>query len=227
MWNTPDCTAFPSNAESGFKNRESSELPWRSWLGKRAEPKPKVRIDRSIGQTRDVDGKMWAILQRRPTKHAFDLLYGNPMTASGHYRGGIPRLIVTHELRAFWDLNRTKLDGFLFDLPAGRTTLKRARKRLGYDVRQARADFYRERMQDLATLRPAEFAIKHDVTKDLAFDWRLRLVGTCARPKGWWREPRVLEILRNSPTLAAAARQLGIGTSHVGRLRGRMAAEGL
>src|ERR1022692_1313838 len=57
---------------------------------------------------------------------------GEPEPRLGSYRGGLPRLIATQPLIDFWEANRTKRDGVLFDLPAGRTTLKRVRRHLGF-----------------------------------------------------------------------------------------------
>src|SRR5437868_5316687 len=80
-----------------------------------------------VGHVHDVDGALWGVRDVRGTKHGFDLLYGSPVSRFGSYVSGLPRLIATQPLWDFWDANRTKRDGAIYDLPAGRTTLKRVR----------------------------------------------------------------------------------------------------
>jgi hypothetical protein len=132
---------------------------------------------------------------------------------------GLPRLIVTKELRDFWWANRLETHGFLFDLPAGRTTLKRARRRHQFNHRDDVRKFWMERIDDLAALPAREFATKYGVDAILTFAWRFRLVGKRARPLGWWRTPETLRILHSGMTLKLVAKELGIGTTHAGRLR--------
>ncbi|MGD0499726.1 MAG: hypothetical protein ABSC23_14960 [Bryobacteraceae bacterium] len=102
-------------------------------MAKRMKPNPKI-----IGHVRDVEGGLWDVRQIRDTKHGFDLLFGSPVPRLGSYRGGLPRLIATRPLIDFGDANRTKHDGVLYDLPAGRSTLKRVRHRLGFHRPPAR-----------------------------------------------------------------------------------------
>jgi hypothetical protein len=179
------------------------------------------------GQVTDVDGVLWDVRDVRITKHGFDLCFGSPDNTHGGFRGGPLRLITTKALRDFWWENRTKGHGFLFDLPGGRTTLKRARQRLRFNQRHDVWDFWTERNEDLAALPPRVFAAKHGVDPDRAFEWRRKVVGTRARTIGWWRAPEVLKILRAGTTLSYAGQQLGIGTSHVFRLRRRAQQESL
>jgi len=173
------------------------------------------------GQVRDADNALWDVRDVRPTKHGFDIYYGSPDRAHDTHHGGPLRLIVTKALRDFWWDNRLESHGFLFDLPAGRTTLKRARNRLKFNHRDDVREFWTERIDDLATLPIGEFAAKHGVDKILAFDWRFRLVGQRARPLGWWRTPETLKILLSSMSLSQVGRELGIGISHAFRLRRR------
>jgi hypothetical protein len=173
------------------------------------------------GQVRDVDGDCWDIRDVRTTKHGFDLYFGTPENNHGAYRGGPARLIGTQALCDFWEANQTKGHGFLFDLPAGRTTLKRLRRRLGFNFRHDTREFWTDRKEDLDSLRPSEFAAKHGVDTHVAFDWRRKIVGIRARPIGWWRKAKFRKVLLAGLTLIEAGRKLGIGTTHAKRLRDR------
>lgn len=182
----------------------------------RHTPKLKFPI---VGQVKDVDGTLWDVRDVRNTNHGFDLLFGTPAHNHGSYRGGLPRLIATSALLDFWDANRTKGHGFLFDLPAGRTTLKRVRRRLGFNQRHDVIEFWTDRIEDLASLPMSEFAARHGVGLSLAFDWRQKMVGKRARPIGWWRNPEVCGILLSGLTLTKIGRRLNISISQAKRLR--------
>ena len=119
------------------------------------------------GQEKDVDGICWDVCGVRITKHGFDLCFGIPAEDHGAYKGGTMRLIATQALQDFRIANRTRGHGFLFDLPAGRTTRKRLRRRLGFNFRDDTADFWQDRMADLDSLAAREFAAKFDV--DVAY----------------------------------------------------------
>jgi hypothetical protein len=174
-----------------------------------------------LGQVRDVEGVLWDVRQIRDTKHGFDLLFGSPEPRLGSYRGGLPRPIATQPLVDFWEANRTIRDGVLFDLPAGRTTLKRVRHRLGFHYLDDFSDFWKERLEDLETLSAREFAIRHKVDIEVVFDTRRKLLGKRARDLGWWRKPRPLKILRSKITLREMGEKLSISISQAKRLRDR------
>lgn len=186
------------------------QQPWR---------KPKYPI---LGRVQDVDGHFWDVKQIRETKHGFDLLYGSPDTHFGACRWGLPRLIATKSLYDFWDANRTKRDGIIFDLPAGRTTLKRVRHRLGFHWTRDRSKFWKDRIHDLETLSAREFAARHDVNIAIVFDTRAKVLGKRSRQPGWWREPSCLEILRSPITLREKGEHLGISISQCHRLSTRV-----
>ena len=173
------------------------------------------------GQVRDVDGDCWDIRDVRITRHGFDLYFGTPENNHGAYRGGPARLIATQALCDFWEANQIKGHGFLFDLPAGRTTLKRLRSRLGFNFRDDTREFWTARKEDLNSLRTCEFAARHGVRREVAVDWRRKLIGTRARPIGWWRKPKFRKVLLAGLTLIETGRKLGIGTTHAKRLRDR------
>jgi hypothetical protein len=177
------------------------------------------RNPKILGQVVDVEGSLWDVRQIRDTKHGFDLLFGSP-AAPGVYRGGLPRLIATRPLTDFWEAHQTKL-GVLFDLPAGRTTLKRVRHHLGFNYLQDRAEFWQDRIEDLASLKTREFARVHEVPVYVVKRARRKLLGALARPVGWWRKPEFLEILRSSVPLRVMGEKLGISTSQAHRLKHR------
>ena len=186
----------------------------------RVKPKPTI-----FGQVRDVDGGLWDVRQIRDTKHGFDLLFGSPTPRLGSYRGGFPRLIATQPLVDFWETNRAKHGGILFDLPAGRTTLKRVRHRLGFNYLDDLSDFWQERIEDLETLSAREFATRHKVDVHVASETRFKLLGRRARKLGWWRKARPLKILRSNITLREKGEKLNISISQAKRLSDRAGQE--
>jgi hypothetical protein len=174
-----------------------------------------------LGQVRDVEGSYWDVRQIRGTKYGFDLLFGSAVSRLGSYRGGLPRLIPTKPLNDFWEVNRVKRDGVIFDLPAGRTTLKRLRRRLRFNSLKDVSRFWKERIDDLETLSARQFAARHEVEVKVVFDRRTKLLGSQARELGWWQEPRSLEILVSGITLREMGEKLSISISQAKRLRDR------
>ena len=174
-----------------------------------------------LGQVRDVEGSVWDVRQIRDTKHGFDLLFGSPEPRLGSYGGGLPRLIATQPLVDYWEANRTRHDGVLFDLPARRTTLKRVRRRLGFNYHDDLSEFWRERIEDLQTLSAREFARRHKVDVAVVFETRTKLLGPRARALGWWSNPGPLEVLQSDITLREMGEKLGISITHAKRLRDR------
>jgi hypothetical protein len=174
-----------------------------------------------LGQVRDVDGGLWDVRDIRDTKHGFDLLFGSPTPRLGSYRGGPPRLIATQPLVDFWEANRTAYGGIMFDLPAGRTTLKRVRHRLGFHRLDDLSDFWQERIEDLEALSVREFAERYNVDIQVVFETRFKLLGRRARVPGWWRKARPLKILRSNITLREMGEKLNISISQAKRLSDR------
>jgi hypothetical protein len=178
-----------------------------------------------IGETRDADGHLWYVRQVRETKHGFDLLFGSPESRVHPLPTGLPRLIPTQALKDFWEANKTRQDCTVYDLPAGRTTLKRVRQRWGFHVPKDIEKFWRKNIDDLRTLSTRQIAEKHGLNACRVSDARLRMIGKTARELGWWREPRVMNLLLSRLTLREIGEKLGVGTSHVGRLRQRVRGE--
>src|SRR5271170_2569186 len=171
------------------------------------------------GTVRDVDGFVWDVRRVRPTKHGFELCFGTPHYTYRADRRKSSQLIMTKELRDFWRANRNKGCRVLLDLPASHCTLRRFRRRLRLNQQDDVRQFWTERMEDLASLPTRDFAAKHGVEPDVAFDWRIRLVRRRARAAGWWRTPETLKILLSEMPLGEAGRELGIAISEVQQLR--------
>jgi hypothetical protein len=171
-----------------------------------------------IGEARDVFGNLWFVRDIRTSKHGFDLLFGSRDEAD-RKNWGLPRLIPTRELIDYWEANRTKHDGVLFDLPAGRTTLKRVRARFGFHYLNDLDAFWKHRTEELKTLKPREIAARYKLNVGVVKDARRRLLGRTARPLGWWQTPETLAILHSGLKLREIGQKLGIGTTHVRRLK--------
>ncbi|HEX4748066.1 MAG TPA: hypothetical protein VH302_00860 [Bryobacteraceae bacterium] len=178
-----------------------------------------------IGETRDVDGHLWYVRQVRETKHGFDLLFGSPESRAEPFPIRLPRLIPTQSLQNFWEANKTRHDSTIYDLPAGRSTLKRVRRRLGFHVEKDTAKYWKKHIDDLRVLTATQVAAKHQMNGCVIRHVRSRLLGKMTREIGWWREPRVVNILLSPLTLREMGKKLGIGTSHAGRLRRRVLQE--
>jgi hypothetical protein len=73
----------------------------------------------------------------------------------------------------------------------------------------------------LRTLSAPKIAAKHQINLCVVRGVRYRMLGKMTRERGWWREPRVLNILLSPITLREIAKKLGIGTSQAHRLRER------
>jgi hypothetical protein len=170
----------------------------------------------------DIDGAVWEARHIRTTKYGFDLIIGAHWPRRGSYRMGPARLLATQPLVDFWEANRLNHDGMVFDLPAGRTTLKRLRRRLGFNYFGALSEFWQERIEDLKTLSAREFAKRHDVNLEVVFDTRRKLLGIRARPLDWWKKPLPLQVLRSKIPLREVGEKLGISISHAKRLRDRL-----
>jgi hypothetical protein len=181
--------------------------------------KPRLKYP-VIGEARDVCGRLWYVRDIRTTKHGFDLLFGSPVDGDRRF-WGLPRLIPTRELIEYWDANRTKHDGVLFDLPAGRTTLKRVRARFGFHYLHDLDAFWKQRLEELKTLKSRELAARYNLNVEVVKDARRRFLGRTAREIGWWQTPETLAILRSDLKLREIGQKLGIGTTHASRLKVR------
>ena len=174
---------------------------------------------------KDALGLEWDIKEARETKYGFDIYYGKRKNPTGYDAGGPNRLIYTNELKAFWENCALKHDGTIYDLPVGRTTLKRARLALGFNWDKDSEKFWHKRKGELKTLTPREFEEKYqhqEITGNRMSAWRLKIVGGKARPSGWWKEPEVLKLLlseEKSLNQVRAELKEEISTSQAFRLR--------
>jgi hypothetical protein len=174
---------------------------------------------------KDALGLHWHVNEARQTKYGFDVLYGKKRDADPHDTSGPNRLIYTNELKTFWDTYSLRHDGTIYDLPAGRTTLKRARVALGFNWHRDSVKFWQKHKADLKGLKPREFEEEYKeqkLTGDRMSAWRLRLLGARARPLGWWRKPEILNLLlseKKSLNQVRAELEARISTSQVFRLR--------
>jgi hypothetical protein len=186
----------------------------KSLRGQTQTNKPKLPI---LFTVNDYKGILCFITQVRPTNHGFDVLYGYPETK--FFGLGPQRLISTRELFDFWEKYRTSTEFVTYDLPIGRTTIKRARKRLGFNFRTDTSKFWMDRLEELKAMPVREFAAKHGVNAAVAGDMRRKLVGNTARPVGWWNKPTILQYLRSGVTLTQICEKLGVKHTQACRLR--------
>lgn len=173
---------------------------------------------------KDALGLEWDIKEARATKYGFDVYYGRRRNPGQYDVSGPLRLIYSNELKAFWEKCALKHDGTIFDLPAGRTTLKRARQALGFHWDKDSDKFWRKHKQDLITLTPRQFEQKHrdrELTGDRMSAWRLKMIGSRARPLDWWETPDVIALLLSGRTLKQIRAELKeqISPTHASRLR--------
>ncbi len=174
-----------------------------------------------LGHVRDVEGGSWDVYEIRDTKHGFDLLFGFPEERGRRMNWGPPRLIATAELVAYWETVVPRHDNVIFDLPAGRTTMKRVRRRLGFHYDRDKVKFFEARKDDLLSLTAREFSKRHNLRPHVAADARHLLYGRTARELDWWQTPETTHILASSVPLRVAGERLGISISQAHRLRKR------
>ncbi len=186
--------------------------------------KRRAFADKDVVTIKDALGLEWDILEARESKYGFDILYGRRHNPTSYECGGPLRLIYTNELKAFWEKNAIRTDGTIFDLPAGRTTLKRARVALGFNWDHDSERFWRKRKNEMLELKPREFEQKykeHRVTRNRMSGWRFKIFGRRARPIGWWKDPDVLRIFLSGKSLNQMRAILPekISVTHASRLR--------
>lgn len=172
-------------------------------------------------EVRDVWDERWEVREARETRHGFDLLFGLPVGRFGSGSGGLSHLIATPELAQYWEATKLHIDGAIYDLPAGRTTLKRVRHRLGFNLPKDRRGFWRRKKSELKKTSIREFASKYNLDPAVVKDWRHILFGPVARPLDWWKTPESVELLLSQEPLRIVGEKLGISISHAKRLRDR------
>ncbi len=193
-------------------------LPFKPRTG--PEPKP------VLFQVQDHEGTFYDVFDSRPTKHGFNLLFGFP--ARWHRRiftkFGKPGLIHTAELIAFWEKHRAALN-INFDLPAGNTTLTRARSKLGFNQVEEYKTQWVERIPELKSLPTAEIAKKYNVSPETVGGWRRTLLGAARSARVWQQDPKVVDLLRSPLSPKEVAEKLGLAAWEVRSMRGKLPRE--
>lgn len=171
-------------------------------------------------QIQDVEGVLWQVREARPTAHGFDLLLGYPINPGAGKKVwmNLNRIVPTRALADYFHEHRA--DTYAnFNLPATQSSLVAVRRKLGYNFDKDRQAIWRERLPDLKSLTPDEFAKRYQVSREQAVWWRRTLVGSNERAHHWWREPAVLELLHSRMSLSKLAEALGISRSYACQLR--------
>jgi hypothetical protein len=175
-----------------------------------------------IGKAKDAWGDMWDVRESRPTAHGFDILIGWPEGLRGKGFGG-PRAIATPQLLAYMELHSLDRDGSIYDLPVGRTTVRRLRRLMGMNYYEASYDWWIERMPDLALMDGVEFARLHGVHGAAVSIWRKELLGEKRlRDPFWWKEDPAKSLLLSGYPSAYIADRLEIAASTVRVLRRKL-----
>lgn len=175
-----------------------------------------------IGQSRDMFGRLWDVREERPTRHRFSLLIGWPLAPDGTRQSGKgyggPGLVPTRDLYRYWRKGRLKR-GYIYDLPASSTAIKRVRSLMRFNQYQDRRRWWMARVEDLLDLSGAEFARRHKVLESDVSEARKYFFGSRQRPNGWWREPEIRAIICSDLSHAEISRRLEIPLSSSRRLR--------
>jgi hypothetical protein len=175
-----------------------------------------------IGTATDFWGDGWDVRESRETAHGFELLFGWPDGCRGKGFGG-PRLIATKELNGYFIEHALDRDGSIYDLPAGRTAIKRIRQLLGHNLYTQSAAWWEDRIDDLSDLSGGEFARKHSVDESTVSEWRKALLGVKRlREPMWWKHEGAASILGSDLPRSFVAQVLDISVGSVGRLRWRI-----
>ena len=164
-------------------------------------------------ETPDAEGWAWDVREERDTEHGFPILLGWPTGVPRGQAGcGGPAAIPTTPLVAYMQLHRDAPGQM--QLPLGKHTITRLRRLLGHHRYQDRAAWWEARIDDLLALSGEQFCAKHGSSIAAASIWRRRLGDDRrARPADWWREPKVLSLLRSGMSTYAIAHALNISTS--------------
>ncbi len=175
----------------------------------------------TVARVRDVGDVLWDVQETRATRHGFSLYFGRPADEGTACYRGHPRLIVTKALEDYWQALRATGHGALFNLPASKHLLQRARRQLGLRYHDDVKAFWMEHIEDLESLPPLELSAKYGVKSARAQFWRRRLVGPRTKPVGWWRTPEIRAILLSDKSLNQVSQELDINRHYACELRRR------
>jgi hypothetical protein len=183
-----------------------------------------------IGHTRDVFGQAWDVREERPTAHGFPLRFGWPCLDDGEpQRGkgyGGPRLIPTRALYRYWWRLGMRRDGSIYDLPVGKTAIKRLRRMLGLNMYDLHRHWWMERIAELHDLSCTAFATKYELDLSTVSEARKEFFGTRIRPARWWELPEYTAMLTANLATGKIADELKIAPSSVRRLRSMLVKSG-
>ena len=170
-----------------------------------------------VGSVIDFEGRSWDVREFRRTKYGFDLAIGWPDGRRGKGYGG-PALIPTIELIEYWNSAAVRR-GAIYDLPMGRTAIKRLRLVLGMNFYEDVEGWWLDRKKDLDSLRGSHFAKKHGAHESEISQAHTRLIGPRLRARGWWREKTNAEVLLSSLPIREIAQKLKVSDGSARRLR--------
>jgi hypothetical protein len=176
-----------------------------------------ARIATIVGWAIDNWGDSWDVREERPTKHGFNVLLGWPYGCRGKGFGG-PRVIVTAELAAFFEARRLARGEF-YDLPAGRTAIKRVRRLLGMNFYDDSAQWWIDHADDVFTMSGVEFSERYGIHESTVSKIRVQVFGRRFRDPFWWKEPAPRAILLSTQPCSMIADRLEISVGAVRRLR--------
>ncbi len=171
-------------------------------------------------RVRDVGDVLWDVHEARASKYGFSLYFGTPADKDTAFRGVRPQLIVTKELGDHWQAIRATGFGVLFDLPASKNSLQRARRRLGLRYHHDAKAFWTAHIADLESLPLRELAAKYGVKPYTVAFWRRTLVGPRTKV-AWWRTPEIRETLLSDKPLSEVSQELEITRHYACELRRR------
>lgn len=171
-----------------------------------------------IGQIKDIDNVTYDIREKRPTTHGWDLCLGWPTGIQrGKGGGGGPRVILTTDLVEYLKMEKSSTKRI--DLPIGKTSIARLRRLLGMNWQSDRAQWWEDRVDDLASLTLTQFSKRHQVSTGATCTARQSIFGSTQRPEGWWLEYEILTLLAGDSPRIHIADQLDVSLGSVGRLR--------
>jgi hypothetical protein len=185
----------------------------------------KRRRNIAIKKIHDHWDDRWSVFEIRPTDHGFQVFMGRPLQEGRPLnRVGGNRVILTTPLVEYLESIRNERG--TWDLPISRTTLKRLRRLLGFNLYDDLREWWEQHADELAETTETEFAARHGYSVATVSMANTALFGRRTREPGWWRQEPAATLLRGFEPRAYVAEQLGLSVGAVGRLRWRLRTEG-
>ncbi len=182
---------------------------------------------KSLGVAEDIFGDLWDVRQVLDTKHGFAMRRGLPqgMRTGLPDRAGPARVILTPDLAAFLEAHRAPRDPLKWDLPLGRSQIKKLRSILGHHGKDDAQSWWMDRLEDLSSLTHAAFAAKHGRDLKAVQNASVRYLGLRDRASGWWRFDPARSVLLSGKPIAWIAEQLGCSAQAAAKFRYRLESE--